>query len=86
MKPTTSAGHATPASPVSKPSFATRAAVWISGFPACFRDGRDPARVEHKLAEILAQRLLGLAPGYEDLNDHEELRHDPLLALLAGQL
>ena len=52
---------------------------------ACFRDGRDPARVEHRLPEMLAQRIYGLALGYEDLNDHEQLRHDPLLALLAGQ-
>jgi len=52
---------------------------------ACFRDGRDPARVEHPVGEMLAQRIYGLALGYEDLNDHEQLRHDPLLAVLAGQ-
>ncbi len=52
---------------------------------ACFRDGRDPARVEHTVGEMLAQRIYGLALGYEDLNDHEQLRHDPLLALLAGK-
>ncbi len=52
---------------------------------ACFRDGRDPARVEHPVGEMLAQRVYGLALGYEDLNDHEQLRHDPLLAVLAGQ-
>jgi hypothetical protein len=52
---------------------------------AGFRDGRDPARVEHPLPEMLAQRIYGLALGYEDLNDHEQLRHDPLLALLAGK-
>ena len=52
---------------------------------ACFTDGRDPARVEHSVAEMLGQRIYGLALGYEDLNDHEQLRHDPLLALLAGQ-
>jgi len=51
----------------------------------CFRDGRDAARVEHPLGEMLGQRLYGLALGYEDLNDHEELRRDPLLALLAGK-
>jgi hypothetical protein len=43
------------------------------------------ARVEHTLPAILAQRIYGLALGYEDLNDHEQLRHDPLLALLAGK-
>ena len=52
---------------------------------ACFADGRDPQRVEHRLAEMLGQRIFGLALGYEDLNDHEELRRDPLLALLAGK-
>jgi Transposase DDE domain group 1 len=51
----------------------------------CFTDGRDPERVEHSLGEMLAQRIYGLALGYEDLNDHEELRHDPLLALAAGK-
>jgi hypothetical protein len=51
----------------------------------CFSDGREPKRVEHTLAELLAQRLYALALGYEDLNDHEELRRDPLLALLAGK-
>jgi hypothetical protein len=52
---------------------------------AGFRDGRDPARVEHSVGEMLAQRIYGLALGYEDLNDHEQLRHDPLLAVLAGK-
>jgi len=57
----------------------------IDRFGACFTDGRDPDRVEHTLREMLAQRLYGLALGYEDLNDHEQLRADPLLALLAGR-
>ena len=52
---------------------------------ACFCDGRDPQRIEHELSEMLAQRIYALALGYEDLNDHEELRHDPLLGLLAGK-
>jgi len=52
---------------------------------AGFTDGRDPERVEHPLPEMLAQRIYGLALGYEDVNDHEELRRDPLLALLAGK-
>jgi hypothetical protein len=52
---------------------------------ACFTDTRNPERVEHPLAELLAQRIYALALGYEDLNDHEELRRDPLLALLAGK-
>ncbi|MFY9530337.1 MAG: transposase, partial [Candidatus Acidiferrales bacterium] len=51
----------------------------------CFTDGRDPQRIEHELGQMLAQRVYGLALGYEDLIDHEELRCDPLLALLAGK-
>ena len=52
---------------------------------ACFSDGRDAQRVAHALPELLAQRIYGLALGYEDLNDHEELRHNALLGLLAGK-
>jgi hypothetical protein len=52
---------------------------------ACFSDGRSPLLVRHPLAEMLAQRIYGLALGYEDLNDHEQLRSDPLLALLSGK-
>ncbi len=54
----------------------------IAQFAACFRDHRDPARIEHTVQELVAQRLYGLALGYEDLNDHDELRRDPLLAVL----
>ena len=54
----------------------------IAQFAACFRDHRDPARIEHAVEELVAQRVYGLALGYEDLNDHEPLRHDPLLAVL----
>jgi hypothetical protein len=52
---------------------------------ACFSDGRSPLLVRHQLSEMLAQRIYGLALGYEDLNDHEQLRRDPLLAVLAGK-
>jgi Transposase DDE domain group 1 len=51
----------------------------------CFTDTRDPQRIEHQLSEMLAQRIYGLALGYEDLNDHEQLRQDPLLGVLAGK-
>jgi len=51
----------------------------------CFGDGRDQDLVEHKLSEMLSQRIYGLALGYEDLNDHEQLRSDPLLGLLSGK-
>ena len=54
----------------------------IGQFASCFSDYRDPELVEHGVAELLAQRIYGLALGYEDLNDHEELRRDPLLAVL----
>jgi hypothetical protein len=57
----------------------------LSRVVKCFLDHRDPERIEHPLGELLAQRIYGLALGYEDLNDHEELRRDPLLALLAGK-
>ena len=52
---------------------------------ACFRDGRSPLRVRHPLSEMLSQRIYGLALGYEDVNDHEQLRSDPLLAILSGK-
>lgn len=52
---------------------------------ACFTDHRDKALIEHTVVELVAQRVYGLALGYEDLNDHDELRHDPLLAVLAGK-
>jgi len=51
----------------------------------CFSDGRQPLRVKHRLAEMLSQRIYGLALGYEDLNDHEQLRNDPLLGVLSGK-
>ena len=51
----------------------------------CFSDGRAAWRVKHKVEPMLAQRIYGLALGYEDLNDHEQLRTDPLLAVLAGK-
>ena len=50
----------------------------------CFLDRRDPERIEHGVEQLLAQRVYGLALGYEDLNDHDQLRADPLLAVLAG--
>ena len=52
----------------------------------CFRDARDPRLVEHSVATLIGQRVFAIALGYEDLNDHDELRHDPLMAVLAGKL
>ena len=54
-------------------------------FAACFTDHRDPERIEHSVGELIAQRVFALALGYEDLNDHDSLRHDPLLAVLVGK-
>src|SRR5204863_8168371 len=51
-------------------------------FASCFTDYRNPDLIEHTVEELVAQRVYGLALGYEDLNDHEELRKDPLLAVL----
>jgi hypothetical protein len=55
----------------------------IAQFAACFTDHRDRERIEHTVRELVAQRVYALALGYEDLNDHDQLRHDPLLAVLA---
>jgi len=52
---------------------------------ACFLDGRNQKQVEHSVLEMLSQRIYGLALGYEDLNDHEQLRKDPVFGVLAGR-
>src|SRR5438477_3004058 len=57
----------------------------LARFSQCFLDGRNPAWVQHPVEQMLAQRIYSLALGYEDLNDHEQLRQDPLLKLLAGK-
>jgi hypothetical protein len=57
----------------------------IRRLAACFTDHRDPELVEHPVYQLLAQRIFALALGYEDLNDHDTLRHDPLLAVLVGK-
>ena len=54
----------------------------IAGFARCFEDKRNPEAIEHTVAELVAQRIYGLALGYEDLNDHDDLRRDPLFAVL----
>jgi hypothetical protein len=58
---------------------------FIDQFARCFTDHRDPELVEHPLADLLKQRIYGLCLGYDDLNDHDRLRHDPLLAVLVGK-
>jgi hypothetical protein len=51
----------------------------------CFLDGRNQEQVEHSILEMLSQRIYGLALGYEDINDHEQLRKDPVFGILAGR-
>ena len=58
----------------------------IGRLAACFTDRRDPRLVEHRVETLVGQRVFALALGYEDLNDHDELRHDPTFAVLAGKL
>ncbi|MCW6511779.1 IS1380 family transposase [Hyphomicrobiales bacterium BP6-180914] len=63
-----------------------RAIPLVERFAACFHDARDPTRTEHAVRTLIGQRVFGLALGYEDLVDHDTLRHDPVLAVLAGKL
>jgi hypothetical protein len=66
---------------------ATDRAIGLVGrFAACFADGRAQAQVEHTIEAMVAQRVFGIALGYEDVVDHDQLRHDPVLATLAGKL
>jgi len=57
----------------------------LKGFAECFTDYRNPDLIEHTVEQLVAQRVYALALGYEDLNDHDELRLDPLLAAMAGK-
>jgi hypothetical protein len=66
---------------------ATDRAIGLMGrFAGCFHDERRPELIEHEVATLVGQRVFAIALGYEDLNDHDELRHDPLMAVLAGKL
>jgi hypothetical protein len=58
----------------------------IHQFAQCFTDHRNPDLIEHPLKDLIAQRIYALALGYEDLNDHDDLRSDPLLATVVGKL
>lgn len=58
---------------------------FIEQFAGCFTDHRDPEAIEHSVVDLLKQRVFGLCLGYEDLNDHDRLRFDPLLAVLVGK-
>lgn len=57
----------------------------LAGLAPCFSDDRDPDRIEHTKLELLVQRVMGIAQGWEDLNDHDRLRHDPLFAAAVGK-
>jgi len=66
---------------------ATDRAIGMMGrFAACFHDERRAHLIEHEISTLVGQRVFAIALGYEDLNDHDELRYDPLMAVLAGKL
>lgn len=65
---------------------ADRAIRMVDRLASCFVDRRSQAHVEHSVATLVGQRIFAIALGYEDLSDHETLRHDPLMAVLAGKL
>jgi hypothetical protein len=58
----------------------------IDRLAACFTDSRAPGAIEHTVRTLIGQRVFGMALGYEDLNDHESLRHDPVFGALLGKL
>lgn len=63
-----------------------RAIRLVDRFAACFTDHRSAALIEHQVRTLVLQRVFGIALGYEDLNDHDQLRHDPVLAALNGKV
>jgi len=62
-----------------------RAIRRVDRFAACFTDRRRPEWIEHKVSTLVGKRIFGIALGYEDLIDHDGLRHDPIFAVLAGK-
>jgi hypothetical protein len=65
---------------------ADKAIGLVRRLAGCFRDKRDGRFIEHTVATLVGQRVFGIALGYEDLNDHDDLRHDPMMSVLAGKL
>jgi Transposase DDE domain group 1 len=63
-----------------------RAIGLVDRFASCFADARAPELIEHQVTTLVGQRVLGIALGYEDVSDHDHLRHDPVMAVLAGKL
>jgi hypothetical protein len=63
-----------------------RAIRLLDRFASCFRDGRSAELIEHEVMTLVSQRVIGIALGYEDLLDHDQLRHDPVLGAVIGKL
>jgi hypothetical protein len=63
-----------------------RAIGLVDRFAGCFADHRRAGLIEHEVRTLVSQPIFGIALGYEDLNDHDELRHDPVMATLVGKL
>ncbi len=63
-----------------------RAIRLVERFAGCFADARRQASVDHTVASMVGQRVFGIALGYEDINDHDELRDDPVMRMLSGRL
>src|SRR5438445_7301572 len=63
-----------------------RAVRMMERLASCFHDVRCPELIEHAVVTLVGQRVFAIALGYEDLNDHDDLRHDPLMAVRAGKL
>src|SRR5215472_5654280 len=63
-----------------------RAIGMLARLSACFHDERRADAIEHEVVTLVGQRVFAIALGYEDLNDHDELRRDPMMAVLAGKL
>ena len=63
-----------------------RAIRLVERFSGCFADHRRADLIEHEVRTLVSQRIFAIALGYEDLNDHDDLRHDPVLATLVGKL
>jgi hypothetical protein len=65
---------------------AAKAIRLLDRFAGCFGDSRSPVAIEHAVQTLVSQRVIGIALGYEDLLDHDQLRHDPVLAAIVGKL
>jgi hypothetical protein len=63
-----------------------RAIDLVGRFAGCFRDHRRQDLIEHAVSILVGQRVFAIVLGYEDLNDHDDLLHDPIMAVLAGKL